>query len=65
MKDQYIIAYPIFHGKMINFVAFSFRHDLENTPFHGPWTSTTETPELAQIFRGWDAEVQALVEVGL
>ncbi|KAJ7923468.1 hypothetical protein B0H13DRAFT_1979915 [Mycena leptocephala] len=34
---QYVIAYPISQGKMINFVAFSCRHDLENTKFDGPW----------------------------
>jgi salicylate hydroxylase len=63
MKYQHIVAYPIRHGKMINFVAFSSRHDLENTTFHGPWTSPTETSEFARVFSGWDSEVQVLIEV--
>jgi hypothetical protein len=63
MNYQYIITYPICHGKMINFAAFSLRHDLENTSFDEPWTSTTDTSEFAQAFYGWDSEVQALIEV--
>ena len=65
MRIQHILAYPICHGKMINFVAFSSQHHLENTSFPGPWTSITETSELARIFSDWESEVQALIEVGI
>ncbi|RDB27667.1 Salicylate hydroxylase [Hypsizygus marmoreus] len=61
-KDGYIIAYPIAHGKMINFVAFSARHDLENTTFDGPWMSTTDKTEFAGMFSHWEPEVQDLIE---
>jgi salicylate hydroxylase len=65
MKYQHIVAYPIRHGKMINFVAFVSQHDLENTTFDGSWTSTTETSEFAHEFSCWDPEVQVMIEVCL
>jgi hypothetical protein len=60
---QYVIAYPISRGTMINFVGFKSRHDLENTKFNGPWVSYPENSELVSIFKGWEPEVLALVEV--
>lgn len=60
---QYIIAYPISHGKMINFVAFISQHHLENTTFGGPWVSPSNKTEFASIFNHWEPEVQALIDV--
>ncbi|KAJ7135676.1 hypothetical protein C8R44DRAFT_696002 [Mycena epipterygia] len=60
-KHGYIIAYPISHGKMINFVAFSCRHDLENTPFEGPWVGPGDKSRFAGIFAHWEPDVQALL----
>ncbi|KAJ6614102.1 hypothetical protein B0H10DRAFT_175574 [Mycena sp. CBHHK59/15] len=60
-KHGYIIAYPIMHGKMINFVAFSIRTDLEGTPFDGPWMGPGNTAQFAGIFAHWEPEVQALL----
>lgn len=60
---KYIIAYPISQGKMINFVAFSSQHHLENTTFGGPWVSPTSKSEFASIFTHWEPEVQALIDV--
>jgi salicylate hydroxylase len=62
---QYIIAYPISHGKMINFVAFSSRHNLENTTFSGPWVSPANKAEFTDTFTHWEPEVQALLDVRL
>ncbi|KAJ6582241.1 salicylate hydroxylase [Mycena capillaripes] len=58
---QYIMAYPISHGKLVNFVGFSCRHDLENTPFNGPWVGPGDKTQIAEIFAHWEPEVQALV----
>lgn len=62
---QYVIAYPISKGKMVNFVAFKSHHDLENTRFNGPWVCATDSAEFAATFRTWEPEVQALVDVRL
>jgi len=61
-KNAYIIAYPISRGTMINFVAFKIQHDLENSKYNGAWVSFSEKSELIKIFRGWESEVQALVD---
>lgn len=61
-KNGYVIAYPISKGKMVNFVAFKSRHDLENTRFNGPWVCATDPAEFAATFRTWEPEVQALVD---
>ncbi|KAF8888107.1 salicylate hydroxylase [Infundibulicybe gibba] len=60
-KNGYIIAYPISHGKMINFVAFLSRHNLENTKFNGPWVSTVEKSDFVHLFANWEPEVQELM----
>ncbi|KAK7024836.1 salicylate hydroxylase [Favolaschia claudopus] len=60
-KNGYIIAYPISHGKMINFVAFVCRHDLENTKFDGPWTGPCDKSQFAGVFAHWEPEVHALI----
>ncbi|KAJ7065673.1 hypothetical protein C8F01DRAFT_1126365 [Mycena amicta] len=60
-KDGYIIAYPISQGKMINFVAFTCRHDLENTRFDGPWVAPGDKSQFAGLFANWEPEVQALL----
>lgn len=60
---QYIVAYPISRGTMINFVAFKSQHDLENSKHDGPWVCSSEKSEFMTIFRGWEPEVQALLDV--
>lgn len=62
---QYIIAYPISHGKMINFVAFKSQHEMEGSKFNGPWVCVTDKAEFASWFRDWEPEVQALVDVSI
>lgn len=62
---KYIIAYPIAHGKMINFVAFKSQHDLEYTKFNGPWVCQAESTEFLTLFKNWEPEVQALLDVSL
>ncbi|KAH9479171.1 FAD-dependent monooxygenase str9 [Psilocybe cubensis] len=61
-KNGYIIAYPISHGKMINFVAFKSQHDMEGSKFNGPWVCVTDKAEFASWYRDWEPEVQALVD---
>ncbi|KAJ7227879.1 salicylate hydroxylase [Mycena haematopus] len=60
-KGGYLLAYPISHGKMVNFVAFVCRHDLENTKFDGPWVGASDRSQFAGLFAHWEPEVQALL----
>ncbi|KAJ7625713.1 hypothetical protein FB45DRAFT_922131 [Roridomyces roridus] len=60
-KHGYIIAYPISQGKMVNFVAFTCRNDLENTRFNGPWVGPSDKSQFIQTFAHWEPEVQALM----
>lgn len=53
------------HGKMINLVAFTSRHELEGTKFNGPWVCPTEKQEFLAAFRNWEPEVQALLDVSI
>ena len=48
---------------MIDFVAFKTQYDLENSKYNGAWVSFSEKSELVKIFRGWETEVQVLVDV--
>ena len=58
-----MIAYPISKGKFINFVAFKARHDLEGSRFNGPWVCQSDSGEMTEMFRGWEEEVKALMDV--
>ncbi|KAG6901681.1 hypothetical protein C0995_009236 [Termitomyces sp. Mi166 len=60
-KNGYIIAYPVAHGKYINFVACISRHDLEYSLFDGPWFLPVDRVEFAGHFSGWESEVQQLI----
>lgn len=57
------MAYPISKGKTINFVAFTLRHDLENTRYDGPWVGPGDKAQFAALFADWEPEVQALLHV--
>lgn len=48
---------------MINFVAFTSRHDLENTTFGAPWFAVTDKSAFESNFSSWEPEVQALMDV--
>lgn len=60
---QYILAYRISGGTLVNFVAFVSRHHLENTNFNGPWMSTVEPAVFSSLFAHWEPDVQALIAV--
>ncbi|KAJ7097196.1 hypothetical protein B0H15DRAFT_33887 [Mycena belliarum] len=60
-KHGYLIAYPISHGKLINFVAFKCRHDLEHTEFAGAWVGPGDKSQFADLFAHWEPEAQALL----
>ncbi|TFK64958.1 FAD/NAD(P)-binding domain-containing protein [Pluteus cervinus] len=62
-KNGFVITYPISHGKLINFAAFTARHDLENSKFDGPWMCPVNKSEFAPYFEHWEPDVQELFEV--
>ncbi|KDQ56725.1 hypothetical protein JAAARDRAFT_70435 [Jaapia argillacea MUCL 33604] len=62
-KDAYILVYPISQGRMINFVAFQVRHDLEGTVFPGHWVTPNGSKEdFVGAYKGWEPEVQTLLK---
>ncbi|KAF7300219.1 hypothetical protein MKEN_01345700 [Mycena kentingensis (nom. inval.)] len=62
-KEGYVIAYPIQQGRMVNCVAFTCRHNLENTRYEGPWVGPADKAQFAGYFAHWEPEVQALLQV--
>ncbi|KAE9402060.1 FAD/NAD(P)-binding domain-containing protein [Gymnopus androsaceus JB14] len=68
-KSAHILAYRISEGRMINFVAFVSKHELENTEYDGPWMSIINRgadPEAFKnafsAFEGWEEDVQAMID---
>ncbi|KAF8806839.1 FAD/NAD(P)-binding domain-containing protein [Phlegmacium glaucopus] len=61
-KNAHIIAYPISRGTKVNFVAFKTRPELENSKFNGSWVCPGEKSEFMNMFRGWEPDVQALLD---
>ncbi|KAF7292584.1 hypothetical protein MIND_01155900 [Mycena indigotica] len=60
-KRGFVMAYPISQGKMVNFAAFTMRHDLENTKYDAPWMGPADKSHFAGLFADWEPDVQALV----
>ncbi|KAJ8508861.1 hypothetical protein ONZ45_g8911 [Pleurotus djamor] len=60
-KNAFVITYPISRGSLINFGAFIMRHDLENTPYDGPWVTKTSNHEIVDHFSTWEPEVRQLI----
>ncbi|KAF8991048.1 hypothetical protein BDQ17DRAFT_1287752 [Cyathus striatus] len=61
-KGGHVIAYPISHGRLINFVAFKTQQHLEGTKFNGQWVCPGDISEFASSFQTWEPEVQALMD---
>ncbi|KDQ57219.1 hypothetical protein JAAARDRAFT_157371 [Jaapia argillacea MUCL 33604] len=64
-KNGFIIMYPVTQQgeKLLNFVAFRMKHDLEGTPYHGPWVAKNQSREdFERDFEGWETEVQDLIK---
>ncbi|KAF8202568.1 hypothetical protein BJ912DRAFT_872417 [Pholiota molesta] len=61
-RNGYIIAYPIAHGRTINFVAFKSQHNLEHSKYNEAWVCPTDKTEFITLFRDWEPEVQALLD---
>ncbi|CAK5267917.1 unnamed protein product [Mycena citricolor] len=61
-KGAFVLGYPIQNGKIINFVAFDFRHELEGTPYGGPWMSLGDKSQFAHLFENWEPDVQLLIQ---
>ena len=47
----------------MNFVAFKAQHDMEGTKFNGAWVCKTDRSECLGMFKNWEPEVQALLDV--
>ena len=48
---------------MVNFVAFKSQHHLEHSKYHEAWVCPTDKTEFMGMFRDWEPEVQALLDV--
>jgi salicylate hydroxylase len=54
----HVLHYPVRRGELLNFVGFVERDDWQVES----WTVAGTTEELANDFRGWHADVQAIIE---
>jgi salicylate hydroxylase len=58
-----MVAYPISRGRFINFAAFEFDPHLEGTHFDGPWETDQDPSYVQGLFRGWEKEVNEIIQV--
>ncbi|TFK48376.1 FAD/NAD(P)-binding domain-containing protein [Heliocybe sulcata] len=63
-RDNYILAYPISNGTLLNFVAFTTRPEREGTKFDGAWMAVAggHCDDWKKPYEGWDTEVQQLFD---
>jgi salicylate hydroxylase len=58
-----MIVFPISRGRFINAAAFEFRPHMEGTHFDGPWVVDQDPSYVQGLFRGWEKEVNEIVQV--
>ncbi|KIY70414.1 FAD/NAD(P)-binding domain-containing protein [Cylindrobasidium torrendii FP15055 ss-10] len=61
-KDGVLVAYPIMNGEVVNFAAFTARHDLEGTPYESAWFEQVGVSEFASVFANWETDIQTLIQ---
>lgn len=59
-----MVVYPISQGQIINVVAFYSNPDDEGQPLEGPVVREATQQEMMNVYKGWESEVQTLLEVG-
>lgn len=62
-KCRHIVAYPISHAKVINFVGFCTLPEKEGSVYEGKIMEESTQEELLEYFVGWEDAVQQLVQV--
>ena len=60
---QFLVAYPIQQGKLINVAGIDPQYHLENTKHDGPSVVAADRSELISLFKDFEPEVQTLVKV--
>jgi salicylate hydroxylase len=58
-----MISYPISKGRYINVAAFDVKPEEENTHLPGPWVSKADPKHVAELFSGWEKEVEDIMNV--
>ena len=62
-KSKHVIAYAVSQGKVINFITFVSRPELEGTTYPSSWVEQVTPEEVAEQTKDWEPEIQALVKV--
>ncbi|OCB84042.1 FAD/NAD-binding domain-containing protein [Sanghuangporus baumii] len=61
-KNKHVIVYPVTKGKLINVVAFVSQPGREGTLYNDPWVTSREKSEVVAAYKGWETEVQQLIQ---
>ena len=59
------MTYPIRRGALINVVAFVTLPDSNGKRFEGKWVRDVPVGEVREAYRGWEADVQNVLQVRL
>jgi len=61
-KNKHIIAFPVSLGKLVNFVGFVSKPEMEGTVWEGKTVQQRTHEDVANEFQGWETEVEQLVK---
>ncbi|KAF8634381.1 hypothetical protein AX15_000951 [Amanita polypyramis BW_CC] len=61
-KRRHVVTYSMAEGQFVNVVATVHDESREETQHEGPMVIDVPQEELLSVYRGWDPEVQALIE---
>src|ERR1700753_1081112 len=60
---QHFISYPIAQGRLINLIGFCTVPKAKPSRFEGRWAQDATKEEIMEEYKGWDDEVQQLIQV--
>ena len=62
---KHFVTYPIRRGTLINVVAFVTLPDSSGKRFEGKWVRDVPVDEVREAYKGWEADVQNVLQVRL
>jgi hypothetical protein len=60
---QHFISYPIAQGRLINLIGFCTTPKAKPSKFEGTWAQDATKDEVVEQYKGWDDQVQELIQV--
>jgi salicylate hydroxylase len=60
---KHVVSYGISQGTVVNVITMTSSLESEGLPYDEPWVTDCSREELLDCYRGWEDEVEELLQV--